>query len=804
MRLGGYRVALAVLCAMVLVASAAHAAPFVVTTTADSGVGSLRQAITDANAASDADTISFAIVTTGIPQITPATNLPAVTNPVTIDGTTQLLAGRVELTGTTTIGLNLTGTGITVRGFVINGFTSAGVRISGTGGNVVEGNYIGTNTAGMASASPTSSTGVIVATSGGNRIGGWDAAARNLISGSGTGIFFSGNVATPNLVVGNWIGTDATGLAALPNTGHGIESFLGSGNTIGGTTTGAGNVIAGNGTDGIAVSGSDYVIQANLVGIGADGVTAVANGRHGIRLLNTAADGLIGGAAPNYVANNKSAGILLAVNAAQGNAILSNVVHDNGALGIDTNGSGVNANDVGDLDTGANNGQNFPVLDASFAGGTTIDGTLDTNAAVKSFTIELFANPSCDASGHGEGAELVGSLVVATDVLGHAAFTAPLSRTVGASEFVTATATDPDGNTSEFSACAPSPTPSTTTSTSSSTSTSTSSSSTSSTTVTTSSSSTSTSVPTTSSTSTSVPTTSSTSSSTLAPETTTSTSLPPDETTTTTSSSSTTSTTEDPTTTSTSLPAEDTTTTTSSSTTSTTEDATTSSTSTSDPTTSSTSSSTTLPDPTTTSTSLPPEDTTTTTSSSTTSTTADVTTSSTSTTMPDDSTTTTSSSSSTSTTGTAPTSTTSTSTSTTAIVGSTTSTTLAACAGSGCPSSGCGDEVAFAPLRCRLVGLTTTIDHAAELAVMRSHLDRHLGKARLHFDRAEARCGLAKRGPAKRSLRNVRRRLVKIGKMLQPKSVRNAVPPNVADPIAGTAAALGIDVRALAAALACR
>ena len=86
---------------------------------------------------------------------------------------------------------------------------------------------------------------------------------------------------------------------------------------------------------------------------------------------------------------------------------------------------------------------------------------------------------------------------------------------------------------------------------------------------------------------------------------------------------------------------------------------------------------------------------------------------------------------------------------------------------------------------------------------MRSHLDRHLGKARLHFDKAEARCGLAKSGPAKRSLRNVRRRLVKIGKMLRPKSTRVAVPPGIADPIANTAAALGFDVRALAAALAC-
>ena len=87
---------------------------------------------------------------------------------------------------------------------------------------------------------------------------------------------------------------------------------------------------------------------------------------------------------------------------------------------------------------------------------------------------------------------------------------------------------------------------------------------------------------------------------------------------------------------------------------------------------------------------------------------------------------------------------------------------------------------------------------------MRPHLDRRLGKARRHFDKAEARCGLTKRGPAKRSLQQVRRRLVKVGKMLQPKSARAAIPAGIADPIARSATALGVDVRALASALACR
>jgi len=83
-------------------------------------------------------------------------------------------------------------------------------------------------------------------------------------------------------------------------------------------------------------------------------------------------------------------------------------------------------------------------------------------------------------------------------------------------------------------------------------------------------------------------------------------------------------------------------------------------------------------------------------------------------------------------------------------------------------------------------------------------MERHLAKAMALFDKAQSRCQLAKRGPAKRSLRLVRKRLVKVGKALRSKLARKTLPPTVTDPIGHEASALGLDVRALATTISCR
>jgi hypothetical protein len=87
---------------------------------------------------------------------------------------------------------------------------------------------------------------------------------------------------------------------------------------------------------------------------------------------------------------------------------------------------------------------------------------------------------------------------------------------------------------------------------------------------------------------------------------------------------------------------------------------------------------------------------------------------------------------------------------------------------------------------------------------MRDHMERHLAKAMVLFDKAESRCRLAKRGPAKRSLRLVRQRLVKVGKALRSKLARKTLPPTVTDPIRTETSTLGLDVRALATTISCR
>ncbi|HEY3662908.1 MAG TPA: hypothetical protein VGL24_07125, partial [Chthoniobacterales bacterium] len=136
-----------------------------------------------------------------------------------------------------------------------------------------------------------------------------------------------------------------------------------------------------------------------------------------------------------------------------GIAILGNSIFSNSGPGIDLGGNGVTPNDAGDGDTGPNNLQNFPVItSASIAGGSaTIAGTLNSAASTQ-FTIDFFVNPTCDPSGFGEGQTFIGSTDVTTGTGGNANFSVTLA-TVAVAGTITATATDPAGNTSEFSAC---------------------------------------------------------------------------------------------------------------------------------------------------------------------------------------------------------------------------------------------------------------------------------------------------------------------------------------------------------------
>jgi hypothetical protein len=205
----------------------------------------------------------------------------------------------------------------------------------------------------------------------------------------------------------------------------------------------------------IAQGSLPNVVQGNFIGTQINGTSPLGNTLHGVFLQstrNTPVGGTLSGAG-NTIAFNGSAGVAV-VSLDTGNGVLSNSIHDNGGLGIDLDNNGVTPNDHCDGDGGTNLQQNFPVLTSavSAGGSTTIQGTLDSTANT-TFRIEFFANTACDPSGNGEGQMFLGFTTVTTDANCNASFNVTLPATIPAGQFITATATDPNGNTSEFSQC---------------------------------------------------------------------------------------------------------------------------------------------------------------------------------------------------------------------------------------------------------------------------------------------------------------------------------------------------------------
>ena len=137
----------------------------------------------------------------------------------------------------------------------------------------------------------------------------------------------------------------------------------------------------------------------------------------------------------------------------RGNAILGNSIFSNGGLGIDLGGDGVTPNAPGGSRAGPNDLQNYPVLNSVAITGTdtVVTGTLDSSPDAV-FDVQFFGNDVADRSGYGQGKVFLGEITgLATDAGGSASFTASLPTAISSGQFVTATATDPGGNTSEFS-----------------------------------------------------------------------------------------------------------------------------------------------------------------------------------------------------------------------------------------------------------------------------------------------------------------------------------------------------------------
>jgi hypothetical protein len=359
---------------------------------------------------------------------------------------------------------------------LISGNTGDGVVLSA--GNIVQGNFIGTDVTGTLGLGNTQRG--ISMNNGINLIGGAITSARNIISGNGRGIDLqNGN---RNIVQGNFIGTDLTGTTALPNSNEGVTMSGGEENTIGGLTstpgTPPGNLISGNGAAGLNIGVENgTIIQGNIIGANITGTQPLGNAK-GIYIGGRYST--VGGTATgarNIIAFNGiscdvyNAGIIVSGSSAIRNAVLGNSVFSNGGLGIDLTTPfdgpcGITANDTCDTDVGPNNLQNYPVLTSviSGVGSTNIQGSLDA-ASNTTFRIEFFDNAQCHPSGNGSGQTFIGSTNVMNDGNCNAPINVNLPVNVQAALVITATATDPNNNTSEFSACVtvqgttPTPTP---------------------------------------------------------------------------------------------------------------------------------------------------------------------------------------------------------------------------------------------------------------------------------------------------------------------------------------------------------
>jgi len=346
--------------------NAAKSATITVTTNLDTvandGQVTLREAITAINSGSDqsdvnvnrtgtygvSDTILFNISGSGVHTLQPASALPSLASPVTVDGTSQpgfsgspLIEIDGSGAGANVDGLHLTAGATTVKGLVINRFSNRGILIDTAGGNVVAGNFIGTDATG-ASTLDNAHAGIYIDDAADNLIGGAVGVSPggpctgdcNLISGNDEdGVHIAGSGSTGNRVQGNFIGTDVTGNLALANGSDedGLQISYGTDNLIGGTTPQERNVISGNNSEGIFLAGlgtSRNIIQGNFIGTNAAGNAAIPNQFEGV-VMQQASDNIIGGSVPgagNVISGNGDFGISIVVDGATGNVVQGNFI----------------------------------------------------------------------------------------------------------------------------------------------------------------------------------------------------------------------------------------------------------------------------------------------------------------------------------------------------------------------------------------------------------------------------------------------------------------------------------------------
>jgi len=449
-----------------------------VTTTADSGPGSLRECLVYANS-NPGTPVRFNIPGPGNRSagadswwaISPLTPLPAIAAANTIiDGTTQTtnqgdtnsIGPEIELDGSLAGGgthglvIDAAGDGSEIRGLQINRFVANGIQVSaGANGAIITGNWIGSD--GSGAAAPGNGNNGINLLGGSATIGGTGAADRNVINNNGNdGINLTGGGATGNTILGNYIGLEYDGTSGSGNSDVGIAILSGAaGNTIGGLTAASRNLISMN-FEGMEINSPNNVVVGNYIGTDAGGTLDRGNrSDDGVEIQSGASGNTIGGTvagAGNLIAFNARHGINIVAGTA--NIVLGNSVHSNDLLGIDLGNDGVTTNDVGDPDAGPNDLLNFPAITSVSESGGNLTANFDLDVPAGDYRVEFFTNPlGADPSGNGEGEIFADALMITHAGAGIESFSHIFAGAVG--DIISATATEEFagpiyGSTSEF------------------------------------------------------------------------------------------------------------------------------------------------------------------------------------------------------------------------------------------------------------------------------------------------------------------------------------------------------------------
>jgi trimeric autotransporter adhesin len=456
----------------------------VVTNTSDSGSGSLREAITQANSDNVATQITFDLGSACPYTISPATALPAMTASIRIDGYSQdgamlndldfgndaslcvILDGTAHnlMDGLVVSSAATDDTSVTIDGIAFSGFSHGAMTLSGGSGHAIWGSRVGGAVGGVA-LDPVANGIIIGPGVSGVTIGGdqTNAPLMNILgSATGSGIVMDGangtdNASHDNQAIGNYIGVGwNTATSAFTNLGNG-----GAGVIIAGPNNSLTyNYIEFNGGYGVELTGADSnnaQIFENFIGYLASYSDLGAGNHGGIVIQNGANNANLVG---NEIWFNLGTGVR--VLSGVGNQIYFNQIWSNNGLGIDLGTPGVDANDDDSMEPAGypNNGLNFPVITGAIGGHSvgTFTGTLTTVPGI--YFVELHASPACDVSGHGEGMFPIASarVVVPPATLGGQATASFEFANTNAADFadypvITAIAFDSSNDTSEFSQC---------------------------------------------------------------------------------------------------------------------------------------------------------------------------------------------------------------------------------------------------------------------------------------------------------------------------------------------------------------